>query len=99
MQNKKIQLSALSIAGCNTHVECIKENENHFADLLSTILFRKGEKKELQKNKLAPEDEELDIDDRSLALEAINSNAINPGGFASSHVDPPRDVIKPDMDL
>ena len=66
MQNKKIQLWALSIAGYNTQVEYIKGKENHCADLLSRIPFKKGEKEELQQSKSTPEDEELDIDDRSL---------------------------------
>ena len=99
MQNKKIQLWALSIAGYNTQVEYIKGKENHCADLLSRIPFKKGEKEELQQSKSTPEDEELDIDDRSLEIGAINSNEINPRDFASSHVDPPGDVIKPDIDL
>ena len=99
MQNKKIQLWALSIAGYNTQVEYIKGKENHCADLLSRIPFKKGEKEELQQSKSTPEDEELDIDDRSLEIGAINSNEINPRDFTSSHVDPPGDVIKPDIDL
>ena len=99
MQNKKIQLWALSIAGYNTQVEYIKGKENHCADLLSRIPFKKGEKEELQQSKSTPEDEELDIDDRSLEIGAINSNEINPRDFASSHMDPPGDVIKPDIDL
>ena len=72
---------------------------NHCADLLSRIPFKKGEKEELQQSKSTPEDEELDIDDRSLEIGAINSNEINPRDFASSHVDPPGDVLKPDIDL
>ena len=99
MQNKKIQLWALSIAGYNTQVEYIKGKENHCADLLSRIPFKKGEKEELQQSKSTPEDEELDIDDRSLEIGAINYNMINPRDFASSHVDPPGDVLKPDIDL
>ena len=78
MQNKKIQLWAFSIAGYNTQVEYIKGKENHCADLLSRIPFKKGEKEELQQSKSTPEDEELDIDDRSLEIGAINSNEINP---------------------
>ena len=99
MQNKKIQLWALSIAGYNCQVEYIRGNENQCADLLSRIPFKKGEKEKLQQSKSAPEDEELDVDDRSLEIGAINSNEINPRDFASSHVDPPGDVIKPDIDL
>ena len=34
-----------------------------------------------------------------MEIGAINSNEINPRHFASSHVDPPGDVIKPDIDL
>ena len=99
MQNKKIQLWALSIAGYNTQVKYIKGKENHCADLLSRIPFKEGEKEELQQPKSTPEDEELYIDDRSLEIGAINSNEINPRDFASSHVDPPGDVLKPDIDL
>ena len=102
MQNKKIQLWALSIAGYNCQVEYIKGTENHCADLLSRIPVKKGDKEKLQQSqdgKSTPEDEELDIDDRSLEIGAINSNEFNPRDFASSHVDPPGDVIKPDIDL
>ena len=88
MQIKKIQIWALSTTGYNTQVENIKGKENHCTDLLSRI-----------QSKSAPEDEELDIDDRSLAIAAINSNEINPRDFASSHVDSPGDVIKPNIDL
>ena len=102
MQNKKIQLWALSIAGYNTQVEYIKGTENHCVDLLSRIPVKKGDKEKLQQSqdgKSTPEDEELDIDDRSLEIGAINSNKFNLRDFASSHVDPPGDVIKPDIDL
>ena len=102
MQNKKIQLWALSIAGYNTQVEYIKGTENHCADLLSRIPVKKGDKDKLQQSqdgKSTAEDEELDIDDRSLEIGAINSNEFNPRDFASSHVHPPGDVIKPDIDL
>ena len=102
MQNKKIQLWALSIAGYNTQVEYIKGTENHCADLLSRIPVKKGDKEKLhqsQDGKSTPEDEELDIDDRSLEIGAINSHKFNPRDFASSHVDAPGDVIKPDIDL
>ena len=62
----------------------------------------KGDKEKLQQSqdgKSTLEETELDIDDRSLEIDAINSNEFNPRDFASSHVDPPWDVIKPDIDL
>ena len=102
MQNKKIQLWALSIAGYNTQVEYIKGTENHCAILLSRIPMKKDDKEKFQQSqdgKSTLEDEELDIDDRSLEIGAINFNKFNPRDFASSHVDPPGDVIKPDIDL
>ena len=41
MQNKKIQLLALSIAGYNTQVEYIKGSEINCADLLSRIAAKR----------------------------------------------------------
>ena len=63
--------------------------------------MEKGDKEKLQQSqdgKSTLEEEELDIDDRSLEIDAINSYEFNPRDFASSHVDPPGDVIKPDID-
>ena len=102
MQNKKIQLWALNIAGYNNHVEYIKGTENHCADLPSRILVMKGDKEKLQQSqdcKLTLGDKELDNDYRSLEIGAINSNEFNPRDFASSHVYPPGYVLKPDIDL
>ena len=55
--------------------------------------------KTISRSKSTPEDEELNIDDRSLEIGAVKSNELYPTDFASSHVDPPGDVIKPDIDL
>ena len=43
--------------------------------------------------------EELDVDDRALEIGVINSNEFRPSKFASSHVDPPGYLKKPEVDL
>ena len=46
-----------------------------------------------------PKSAKISLSRRCLEIGAINSNEINPRDFASSHVDPPGDVLKPDIDL
>ena len=96
MQNKKIQLWALSIAGYNCKVEYIKGKENHCADLLSRVPPETFEGKEDEDDNLS---NEPDIDDRALEIGAINSNEFNPKDFASCTIDPPEDPVKPEIDL
>ena len=71
MQNKKIQLWALGMAGYNCSVEYIAGTENTCADLLS----RKPDTNEVE-----PEADffEPDINDNTFEVVAINSNELNP---------------------
>lgn len=89
MQNKKIQLWALSLSGYNCKVEYIKGTENHCADLLSRIPHAKA--KSIDENEI---DSEPDIDDRALEINVINSNKFNPKDFATCTVDFNADPIK-----
>ena len=75
MQNKKIQLWALGMAGYDCTIEYIPGTENTCADLLS----RKPDTTDIEAE---PESFELDINDNAFEVGAINSNEINPKHFA-----------------
>ena len=97
MQNKKIQLWALCMAGYNCRVQYAKGSDNP-SDLLSRVPTRKcPNRSDIQDT--GSDVEELDVDDRALEIGVINSNEFNPSKFASSHVDPPGDIKKPEVDL
>ena len=72
MQNRKIQLWALSITGYNCKIQYVKGTRNVCADLLSRS---KGTLSTIQ-------DKEVDIDDRAYEVSAINSNRLEPRRFA-----------------
>ncbi|KAK3097609.1 hypothetical protein FSP39_011373 [Pinctada imbricata] len=93
MQNKKIQLWALSIAGYNCKIEYVKGEDNHCADLLSRIPHPKTS----QRSKKS--DNEPDIDDRTFEIGVINSNEFNPRDFANCHVEDHNEVTKAISDL
>ena len=97
MQNKKIQLWALCMAGYNCTVQYVKGSDNP-SDLLSRVPTRKC-KNSSDVQDAESDVEELDIDDRALEVGAINSNKFSPRKFASSHVEPPGDPKKPEVDL
>ena len=72
MQNRKIHLWALSIAGYNCKIQYLKGTRNVCTDLLSRS---KGTLSTSQ-------DKEVDIDDRDYEVSAINSNRFEPRRFA-----------------
>ena len=93
MQNKKIQLWALSIAGYNCKIEYVKGEDNHCADLLTRIPHPKTSEKSKKS------EDEPDIDDRAFEIGVINSNEFNPRDFASCHVENHDEITKAVSDL
>ena len=90
MQNKKIQLWALEIAGYNCTIEYIKGSDNSCADLLSRIPKTAGLTQE--KGAFEP-----DVSDKSYQISALNSNRFNPGWYASCKLPPDDPVSKPTL--
>ena len=80
MQNRKIQLWALGIAGYDCEVQYIKGSDNTCADLLS-----RSPLKEHQVN----DDFTPDLSDKAFEVNALNSNQFDPNQFASCKVDHP----------
>ena len=74
MQNKKIQLWALSIGGYNAKIEYIAGKKNVCADLLSHM---PGLDKEGILERINGSIEDLDIDDRTFEITMVNSNQMN----------------------
>lgn len=95
MQNKKIQLWALGIAGYNCKVEYIAGTANSCADLLSRIPIVESNK-ELDEG---TSDENVDIDERTFEISTLNSNLFNPRKFASCDIDTYDDLCKPELNL
>ena len=75
IQNKKIQLWALGMAGYNCTIEYISGTENTCADLLS----RKPDTKDIETE---AEPFELDINDNAFEVGAIDPNEFYPKHFA-----------------
>ena len=92
MQNKKIQLWALGIAGYNCSIEYIAGTENTCADLLSR-------KPDADDTVIDTEPFELDINDNTFEFGAINSNEINPKDFASCNMPAKEGIEIPDLSL
>ena len=92
MQNKKIQLSALSMAGYNCTVEYIAGTENTCADLLSR-------KPDGGHTEAEAEPFEGDINDNTFEVDVINSNEIDPKQFASYEVADNPEKEAPTWDL
>ena len=74
MQNKKIQLWALSIAGYNAKIEYIEGKKNVCADLLSCM---SGLDKEGIHDRTNGPIEDVDINNKTLEINAVNSNQID----------------------
>ncbi|MCG8045975.1 MAG: RNase H-like domain-containing protein [Candidatus Thiodiazotropha endolucinida] len=92
MQNKKIQLWALGMAGYNCTIEYIAGTENTCADLLSR-------KPDVDDTVIEAELLEPDINDHTYEVGAINSNEINPKNFAGCEM-PTKDRPEiPETDL
>ena len=77
MQNRKVQMWALSIAGYNCQIECIEGVANTVADLLSRTPqgCHKVQSKALR-------EEEVEISDKFLEVNAFNSNRFDPKFYA-----------------
>ena len=88
MQNKKIQLWALGIAGYNCKVEYVAGTDNSCADLLSRMPLNANDA-------LDESDYEPDITDKTYQINALNSNRFNPRDYARCIVDNPVDTTKP----
>ena len=92
MQNKKIQLWALSMAGYNCTIEYIAGTTNTCADLLSR---RPDEPGHCQEENLT-EEFDLDVNDNTFQVDVINSNEFEPKKFASCDVPFDDSLVKPD---
>ena len=92
MQNKKIQLWALSMAGYNCTIEYIAGTTNTCADLLSR---RPDEPGRCQEENLT-EELDLDVNDKTFQVDVINSNEFEPKKFASCDVPFDDSLVKPD---
>ena len=89
MQNKKIQLWALGIAGYNCKIEYVAGTDNSCADLLSRV-----PKDALPNNE---SDYEPDISDKTYQVNALNSNRFKPKEYARCTVDFQDPVDKPTL--
>ena len=74
MQNKKIQLWALSIAGYNATIEYIEGKKSVCADLLSRM---PGLDKESIHDRTNGPIEDVDINNKTLEINVVNSNQID----------------------
>lgn len=95
MQNKKIQLWALSIAGYNCKVEYIEGRFNCCADLLSRVPSgsKDGETEDQS------DCDEPDVKDNFFEINVLNSNAFSPKSLAKCEVKQPDKLLKPFIDL
>ncbi len=98
MQNKKIQLWALSMAGYNCSIEYIAGSTNTCADLLSR---RPDEvcldgSKTLQTDTRKTDDIILDVNDNTFEVNVIDSNQFEPKEFASCEVPFDDPMVKPE---
>ena len=75
MQNKRIQLWALGIAGFNCKIEYIAGTDNSCADLLSRIPQNAGVTQD-------KETYDMDISDKAYKINALNSNRFSPKQYA-----------------
>ena len=82
MQNRKIQVWALSIAGYNCRIEYLQGKNNVCADLLSRSKGIPGG--EIERT--------VEIDDRTYEVDAINSNHFEPRYFASYKSEAPHPI-------
>ena len=91
MQNKKISLWALSIAGYNCKIEFLKGTDNSVADLLSRV----------PANVLNNEDTPLsdpDVSNKTYEISALNSNRFQPKDYARCRPQFQDNVVKPVLD-
>ena len=74
MQNRKVQLSALSIAGYNARIEYIEGKKNVCADLLSQM--PRLDKEGIEDRTNGPI-ADIDINDRTFKINVVNSNQMD----------------------
>jgi hypothetical protein len=86
MQNKKIQLCALGIAGYNCNIEYIVGKENTCADLLSRS---QPQPEKTNKPHTGDNNIEHDISNNAFEISTINSNKFNSKQFANCNVEVP----------
>lgn len=89
IQNKKIQLWALSIAGYNCKIEYVAGTDNSVADLLSRMPH----------NAIADETVEYspDLNDNTYQIGALNSNKFSPKQYARCQIDLEDNLKKPSL--
>ena len=92
MQNKKIQLWALSTAGYNCTIDYMAGITNTCADLLSR---RPDEPGHCQEKNLT-EELDLNVNDNTFKVGVINSNEFEPKKFASCDIPFDDSLVKPD---
>ena len=78
MQNRKIQLWALSMAGYNCRIEYIQGTTNTYLDLLSRHPDNVGLEKEKDE-----QDVPLDVNDNSCQVNVLDSTNFDPKSYAS----------------
>jgi hypothetical protein len=93
MKNRKIQMWALNLSGYNCTIEYIPGPQNVLADMLSRIPMPKA------KQDLENETEQVDINDNTFQVNAINSNKFDPKKFASIPAPEKKTVQKPEYQL
>jgi hypothetical protein len=82
MQNRKIQLWALGIAGYNCTIEYIPGTENTCADLLSRLPHNDVEVRDTEEVNMEPE-----VSDKAYEINAFNSNRFSPRDYVRCHRD------------
>ena len=96
MQNKKIQLWALSIGGYNANIDYIEGKKNVCADLLS---YMPGLDKEGILERTNGPIKDLNIDDRTFEINLLNSNQMDttlPGKYNIVHATLTKNELKVD---
>ncbi|MCG8049023.1 MAG: reverse transcriptase domain-containing protein, partial [Candidatus Thiodiazotropha endolucinida] len=91
LQNKKLQLWSLGIAGYNCKVEYLKGSENTCADLLSRLQQNVGLSQE-EDSAYEPE-----INANTYEIGALNSNKFQPKDYARCNYKPPDSLEKPTL--
>ena len=95
MQNRKIQLWALSMAGYNCRIEYIQGTTNTCADLLSRHPDNVGLEKERDE-----QDVSLDVNDNSYQVNVLDSTNFDPKSYASCELPHEDSLQKPEtLDL
>ena len=83
MQNKKIQLWALSMSGYNCSIEYIAGSTNSCADLLSRHSDNVQKASDIQNSEEVEDQTVLDVNDNLYEVNVLDSNQFDPKTFAS----------------